>query len=319
VAKTEEQLHTATQDVAIATECVACGCRVSEHLFDVGEFTYVVCPGCGLAHLDPRPEAGELAACFDESYFTGGQVGGYDDYERDEALHRRNARSRIERIERPDGGLRDASRRRLLDVGCAHGYVIDAARDAGWDAEGVEISPVLVQRLRERGIRVTEDIARVALDRPGVFDVVTAYQVLEHVADPSVFLRDALRCLRPGGTLVVEMWDRSSLVARVGGRHWHVVVPPSVAWLHSRGPVELMLARADATVVSYERVPKWVSLGLVASLLDAPLRARPIAQVGRALGRLPAAWRVRYPLHDLVEVVARRSDVLSLTEEEHRG
>jgi hypothetical protein len=119
--------------------------------------------------------------------------------------------------------------------------------------------------------------------------------------------------------LVVQLWDRSSAVARLSGRHWHVIAPPSVAWLHARRPTEFMLQRAGALPIAYERVPTWASLAFAGSLLDAPRRAAPIAAVGRALRRLPATWRVRYPLHDLVEVVARRSDVLSLTEEEQRG
>jgi SAM-dependent methyltransferase len=317
VARTETPLGKATPDVRFATQCVACGCRLSDALFDVGEYTYVACPGCGLAHLDPRPGAFELAACFDESYFTGGIAGGYDDYERDEPLHRRNARARVARAAR-FAEVHAGRPVRLLDVGCAHGYVIDAARAMGWQAEGVEISPALLGRLRGRGVRVEERLGDVAGERPGTFDVVTAYQVLEHVADPAVFLADAVRCLRPGGVLVVQLWDRASAVARLSGRHWHVIAPPSVAWLHARRPVELMLDRSGAARLAYERVPTWVSLGFVASLLDAPRRAAPIASAGRVLRRLPAGWRVRYPLHDLVEVFARRNDVLSLTDEERR-
>ncbi|MCU1427593.1 MAG: Methyltransferase type 11 [Actinomycetia bacterium] len=287
--------------------CVACGCRLALTLFDIGDFHYVRCPGCGLAHLDPVPSAAELESFFDEGYFTGRRAGGYDDYARDAPLHRRNAKARVRDVMRavaPPG--------RLLDVGCALGYMLEAAGRAGFEAEGVEVSPVLAQRVRAGGFRITEALALVAEEQPESFDVVTMYQVLAHVAEPDRFLADAVRCLHPGGVLLIETWNRESLVARALGRHWQIVAPPSVVWLDARRPLELMLTRAGASVVSFDVATKWVSFGFVASLLDAPQRAESLVRIGRLLRRVPPTLGVPYALGDLVTVVARRSDGLSL-------
>jgi SAM-dependent methyltransferase len=278
-------------------------------LFDVSEFSYVVCPGCGLAHLDPVPSAAMLEAYFDEGYFTGQRTGGYDDYERDAPLHRRNARARLRRVTREVGPPG-----RLLDIGCAYGYVLDAARAAGFDAEGVEVSPVLASRVRARGYRVADDVAHIAADQPGSFDVVTIYQVLAHVAAPDRFLASALACLAPGGVLVIETWNRRSRLARMLGSHWQIVAPPSVVWLDARQPLEVMLDELGASITAFEPAHKWVSLGFAASLLDAPRRAPALVRLGRALRRVPPQWGIPWAFGDLVTVVARARDEVSLAE-----
>jgi hypothetical protein len=114
--------------------------------------------------------------------------------------------------------------------------------------------------------------------------------------------------LRPGGVLVVEDWNRRSLLARASGRRWHVIAPPSVAWLHTRAALELFVARAGAQTVAFEPAAKWVSVGLVGSLLDSPSQRSLVARAGRLVRSLPAGAGVPYKLGDLITMVARRPD-----------
>jgi SAM-dependent methyltransferase len=282
--------------------CSVCGCRLTHTIANIQGYEYRACLGCGLAWLDPIPDDATLAACFDDGYFNGGQPGGYDDYERDAPLHRRNARKRLRFVERY------ASAGRLLDVGCARGYTLDVARESGWDVEGVEISPSIVAELEQRGIRVSKDLAEVAELEPGRFDVVTMYQFLAHVGPQREFIENAVECLRPGGLLVIETWDRTSVAARALRTHWHVLAPPSVVWLHSKASLELLMRDTGLEVVDYHRNTKWVSTGFVSSLLEEPQRGESLAKVGQLLERVPAAVGVPYGLGDLVTIVARKPD-----------
>ena len=75
---------------------------------------YVSCTTCGTARIDPLPEVTDAASLFDDDYFVGGAVGGYADYDADEALHRRNARDRLARLPKVPASV--------LDVGCASGF-----------------------------------------------------------------------------------------------------------------------------------------------------------------------------------------------------
>jgi SAM-dependent methyltransferase len=105
--------------------------------------------------------------------------------------------------------LRDRPRRggALLDVGCGTGYFLAAARQAGYRVSGLDLSRPQLE-LARRLFGLTDlyptTLAEYARSRAaGSLDVVTAFQVLEHVADPVGFIKDARRVLVPGGYLVV--------------------------------------------------------------------------------------------------------------------
>jgi SAM-dependent methyltransferase len=185
--------------VASATRpCPGCGSEAPPPpLLTKGSWLYATCPECGLVHLDPVPLPDESAALYGESYFTGGGVGEYIDYAADEDLHRINARSHLTRFER----VRSGPPGRLLDFGCAHGFVADELRRAGWDVEGVEISDVAAQYARDRfGLTVYPDFEKaIAADGEGTFDVITFFQVLSRLPDSAAALDSAHALLRPGG------------------------------------------------------------------------------------------------------------------------
>jgi 2-polyprenyl-3-methyl-5-hydroxy-6-metoxy-1,4-benzoquinol methylase len=95
-------------------------------------------------------------------------------------------------------------RGRLLDIGCNRGLLMEAARRRGWQAVGVELSPVAAQRAREdygHEVHPTLDDVE-ALDR---FDLAVAWHVLEHTADPVAFLGQVARLLRPDGVLAIQV------------------------------------------------------------------------------------------------------------------
>ena len=116
------------------------------------------------------------------------------------------------------------TRGKLLDAGCAAGIFLEEAAKDGWDVAGVEPSSFL----RDRAASVVRDRIRagvfqdVAADE--AFDVVTFWDVLEHVRDVPGTLAHAAAVLRPGGLVMINVPDRSSLVARVFGGRWPLLL-----------------------------------------------------------------------------------------------
>ncbi|OWY63283.1 hypothetical protein B7486_53960, partial [cyanobacterium TDX16] len=140
--------------------CPACGDLVDAGRLPAGDWTYATCPRCASAWLDPLPQQ-DATELYGEGYFRGTAVraaggdevdGGYGDYEADADLHRRNAVDRLARVVARLGD--DVGRRRILDVGCAHGYLLDEAARSGWQGTGVEVSPYARTEAQRRGHHV---------------------------------------------------------------------------------------------------------------------------------------------------------------------
>jgi SAM-dependent methyltransferase len=283
------------------------GCQTGaapRQLFRKADWTYAACPECGLVHLDPVPTSEESAALYGASYFSGGDLGEYIDYVGDEELHRTNARRQLARIARarprPPGDL--------LDFGCAYGFFADEARSSGWKVEGVEISDVAAQNARDRfGLTVYPDLdAARATKGPGAFDVVTFLQVLAQVPRPRDALASAHALLRPRGVLVVETANRASPVARLLGRHWHLLAPPASISLFTPDSLDGLLRRCGFERIALYPTRKAVTVGLVANSLARTYgRAfAPLGTVGRS--RSLRDRTIRYPFADRMTVVAER-------------
>jgi SAM-dependent methyltransferase len=272
--------------------------------FGKGNWVYATCPDCGLVHLDPVPTPEESAALYDVSYFSGGGLGQYIDYAADEELHRANARRQLGRIAR----VRADRHGELLDFGCAYGFFADEARTAGWKVEGVEISDEAARNAHERfGLTVYPDLATaVASKGASSFDVVTFLQVLAQLPRPADALASAHALLRPGGLVVVETANRASPVARVLGRHWHLLAPPASISLFTPRTLDGLLRRCGFERIALFPTRKAVTVGLVANSLERTYGRvlAPLGYVGRS--RRLRDRTVRYPFADLMTVIAVR-------------
>ncbi len=291
--------------------CAICGAENRAPFLDKDGYAYTRCTGCGGVCLDPLPGAEESRALYAESYFQRGAAGGYTDYAGDEAVHRRNAveRCRLLASSMPAGSAPPGGPggRSLIDVGCALGFFLDEARRRGWRVAGIEASSWAAAEARRRtGLEIYPSLEKLREAEVEPRDAVTFFQVLEHLPDPAVALDEAAACLRPGGRVVIETWDRESLVARLSGSHWQQVSPPSVVHLFARSDLGALLDRAGLELTSIRRTAKRVSAGFVAGLLVGkyPLAGgwlrRAVAACG--LDRLAVPYR----LGDLITVVGER-------------
>jgi len=128
---------------------------------------------------------------------------------------------------------------RLLDVGCGGGFFVGEAAAAGWRAEGTEVSAAAVEFGRARGWTLHRGVLDDAPVEPGSLDVLTLFEVLEHVQDPAGLLRQCAARLRPGGLLYLTTPNMGSLSRRILGAGWSVI---------SRDHVSLHTARALAAL-----------------------------------------------------------------------
>jgi 2-polyprenyl-3-methyl-5-hydroxy-6-metoxy-1,4-benzoquinol methylase len=123
---------------------------------------------------------------------------------------------------------------RFLDVGCGGGFLVEAARDLGWQAEGTEVSRAAADFGRGRGVTIHVGVLSDARLPAGAFDAVTMMEVIEHVPDPVALLRECADLLRPGGALLLTTPNWASLSRRVLGARWSPVGRDHVVYFTPR-------------------------------------------------------------------------------------
>lgn len=131
----------------------------------------------------------------------------------------------------------------LLDIGCGNGRFLSNMQALGWNAQGVEFSETGVQACRKSGLAVHHGTLESAAFASDSFDVVTARHLIEHLPDPSGFVREVARILKPGGTLLLETPNADSLGRAWLGPKWFANEVPRHIFLFNEKNLELLLTR----------------------------------------------------------------------------
>jgi len=109
----------------------------------------------------------------------------------------------------------------LLDVGCGEGFFLFNASKAGYTAKGIDISQDAAEYARrEFGLNVEAKPFKELQFPENYFDVVTLWQVLEHVPYPLMVLKEVHRILKPGGLLATSTPDIEGTMAKIFRRKW---------------------------------------------------------------------------------------------------
>lgn len=228
------------------------------------------CMTCDFVYADPLP-ASDLVALYadldDPDYLAG----------------RAYRRLQMERLVARIRAL-VPNARTLLDVGAATGLLVEAARDAGIDAVGVEPSRALVDEARRRSLPVHEGILPCAALGDRTFDVVACVDVIEHVSDVKGLLDQLAKVTAPGGAVVLLTPDVDSCARRVLGRRWWHFRVAHVCFLSTQAMAHA-LASAGLRPVHRERPVWWFAASYLMARVGALLRAR-------WLGDRLAAWTV---------------------------
>jgi SAM-dependent methyltransferase len=216
------------------------GVRTARQLAGILRFELWESP-CGLAFFEPRI-AGDKAF-YDDLYTRLGHEGPWTG-----TAATRSDYARAATFVRPDD--------KVLDVGCgaaAFARHIRAARYVGLE-RSVEARRVAAE---VRGETIAEHAAR----HRDAYEMVCAFHVIEHVAEPRLFVGDMLRCLRPGGRLVIAVPTWPSAMTDIP--NFALNAPPHhLTWWSERS----LSALADIfglAVEAIEALPASPALGIV--------------------------------------------------------
>ncbi len=268
--------------------CYLCGADQPQPYYYENGYSYYRCYSCGLLSLSPQPAVDDLHDHYQEYLPLSNQE--IDDWGFEMAPVIESSADFLDQ-NFPEPG-------RLLDIGCGYGFFLEAMAKRGWQVEGVELSKPAAEIARSKNIGNIYSCAVEEMGDIGLFDVVTMFYVIEHVADPLQTLQNVAKLLKPGGVLVLRYPNTSPLLKFSGNlaRKLKLMQAPSHLYDFSGDSMELLLDKAgfgsylttiDANTRSPHLVRRFIScyIGLV------PVLAARLSQ-GRFL--LPGYSRVSY-------------------------
>jgi len=274
--------------------CICCeGGRVSGYLEGLRR-----CDACGHVWADIRLSDEEMRRIYSSGYFKGEE---YMDYEREAPALRHNFRARVRELAR-----RHPKGTRLWEIGVAYGYFLSEA-STHFQAAGCDIAEAAVDAAKTKlGLNVVcgDYLSLPPAESP---DVICLWDTVEHLREPHRYLEKAAKELRPGGTLALSTGDIGSFTARLRGKHWRLIHPPSHLHYFSAHSMRTLLTRLGFESIEIRYLPHWRSVDAVTfQLLGRSLLLKKIRlyECLHAMGVLN--WYFPLNLRDLMTVYATR-------------
>lgn len=249
--------------------CPGCGAHSTTHAFAKDIFKLVRCRGCGTLFVDPAPPPALLASFYRDSrsqrywgdvFFPAVA----------EARREKIFAPRVTRIAQlmADHGVGPGA---VMDVGAGTGIFLEECRRAGWAGPflAVEPSANLAERCRQLGFETFEGLsfeAAATPERQGTADLVTAFEVIEHVHDVAAFISDLARLAKPGGWVLVTGLCGTGFDILTLGAMSKAVSPPHHLNFLSRHGVEALMERCGLELMGFH-TPGQLDLDIVKNTL----------------------------------------------------
>lgn len=268
--------------------CYLCGStrRQLEHEVGTGlgelHLRWVRCHDCDLVYLDPRPSAHALSVLYDSAGYWQGKSG-YRDYLAEEAWRRKQALTRAKWMTERLRQAHPGAALRVLEIGSAAGYFLEALTDLGVVAEGLELSQPMA-RLAHRKfsgrVKVRQGFVEDAAFEGNGFHGLAAWGCDSNFDNPRQTFARFASWLAPGGLLALNFHEHDHWARHLKGRF--KMMPNALYFMNSRH-ITGLLQEHGMEPVEMETETQWMSLTSVyhhtGHVWLKPLLKTPLADV----------------------------------------
>ena len=241
--------------------CPVCNVNKSNLYLKKNGYSLYKCFFCKLVFVFPLPN--DLQGIYDEEYFFSNNADGefgYVNYDRDKESTKEFFTRHLDKFESY------GKNKKIFDIGAATGFFLDLARSKGWIVSGSEISEFAANKAKNRGLDVYKgNLLDYSCDNK--FDVVTMWDVFEHIEDPAKYLEKINKMLDKDGLLSINTVDISSLYAYIRGKKWHMLIPPEHIYYFSKKNLKILLEKHGFEVLEFSKPGKKFSLSYIFYIL----------------------------------------------------
>lgn len=225
----------------------------ANHYATKGRAEYYIEPVDGIIFQAQLPSVSEMEAFNQQEY----ESGNYRDYIEAEQLKKQTGRLRLNHIEKYAG-----VGGRLLDIGCSAGFFLEVAQERGFEVHGVELSSHAINKAKSGiGEKIFHADANEHVREHGpIYDLVTAFDVIEHTQNPISFLSDVYSALKPGGVVAITTPDTDHFLRYLMGRYWSMLQPMQHTFLLSKRSTKTLLQQAGFSDIVFFPVKKTLTI-----------------------------------------------------------
>lgn len=216
--------------------CIICEKSEEKKIFE----DLTQCKNCGLIYYNNNFNGSELNALYQEDYFTGKE---YLNYKNDKLIIQKNFSCRLKKIIKYiKGGT-------LFEIGCAYGFFLEIARKYFF-VEGIDITEKPTEfAKKELGLNVNTG-NYLDLRLKSKKDIFCMWDTIEHLQSPEKFIKKVSLELNSGGYLFLTTGDIESILAKIRGRKWRMIHPPTHLYYFSKDTITKLLKKYKLEVVS---------------------------------------------------------------------
>lgn len=209
-------------------------------------YSILECLNCGLWQVSPQPSEQHLHELYAGEYFKKRTDRGYNDYSSEKVAH--SVQSTLEK------NLTDLNffewektlekTRRILDVGCASGHVVEWFHERGWYAEGIDIASEMIAIGVSKSLNLIEGDFLAHPFKNHQYDLITLWASIEHLKKPGDFFKRFYKLLKPGGKVYLSTCHLG-LFARFHGENWRFMNVPEHLYFFTRDSLRDWAFRYD--------------------------------------------------------------------------
>jgi len=177
------------------------------------------CRTCGFITADINLTEEEAETLYGKDYFHGQE---YSDYTRDKNILQKNFSGRLKTLRK---FLKD-SHTDLLEIGCAYGFFLDLAGSSFKSVKGIDISADAAAYAANT-LNVNAVSGNFLETEMKPYDICCMWDTIEHLCEPERFIEKISNEISPGGLLAVTTGDIGSLNAKMRGKNWRQIHPPT--------------------------------------------------------------------------------------------
>lgn len=216
-----------------------------------------ICRNCGFITTNLNLSDKEIKELYSINYYNGEE---YSDYLSDKKMIQKNFKNRLLRIDKYIVGSKNS----LFEIGCAYGFFLDVARNYFKEVSGIDISDEAVCYARDKlSLHVYSGDYLSLQTKNEMQDIICMWDTIEHLKNPDLYIEKIYKCLKPNGLLCITTGDIGSINAKLRGRKWRQIHPPTHLHYFSRKTIRIFLEKRGFEILEISYPSNIISMNTI--------------------------------------------------------